>query len=165
MKPGTLTSALSFFMLFVTLKAAAQDLQLNNTFIDREVTASPEIKSRLTTQRKLISDQKLGFLVGATEVSRVNMELLTGELEVPASEVKRLQGIYKNRILSAATTQAISRMLKVVCLASARTYDLRDHQSFPAVRYQRCGNCWAIVLQGLSSSLRIALGCCQAFMT
>ena len=44
MKPGTLTSALSFFMLFVTLKAAAQDLQLNNTFIDREVTASPEIK-------------------------------------------------------------------------------------------------------------------------
>ena len=148
MKPGTLTSALSFFMLFVTLKAAAQDLQLNNTFIDREVTASPEIKSRLTTQRKLISDQKLGFLVGATEVSRVNMELLTGELEVPASEVKRLQGIYKNRILSAATTQAISRMLKVVCLASARTYDLRDHQSFPAVRYQRCGNCWAYCATG-----------------
>ena len=52
----------------------AQDLQLSKTFTDREVIASPDIKSRLTTQRKLISDQKLGFLVGATEVSSVNME-------------------------------------------------------------------------------------------
>ncbi|GEM_PF-1446642 len=126
----------------------AQDLQLSKTFTDREVIASPDIKSRLTTQRKLISDQKLGFLVGATEVSSVNMELLTGELEVPASEVKRLQSIYSKKVISAATTKTINRIMKVVCMSSAPKYDLRENQSFPPVRYQQCGNCWAYCAVG-----------------
>lgn len=138
-----------FICLFILItNSHAQDLQLNKTFVDREVIASPDIKSRLATQRKLISDQKLGFLVGATGVSSVKLELLTGELEIPASEVKRLQAIYSKKVISSATTKTINKILKVVCMSSSPKYDLREHQGFPPVRYQQCGNCWAYCAVG-----------------
>lgn len=148
MKSKHFQGILFFCLLFLKTNSNAQDLQLNKTFVDREVLASPEIKSRLTTQRQLISDQNFGFLVGATEVSSVDMNLLTGELEVPASEVKRLQLIYANKKLSAATAKSISRIVKVVCMSSAPKYDLREHQSIPAIRRQQCGNCWAYCAVG-----------------
>jgi cathepsin K len=108
----------------------------------RELNAPANIKSLLTTQRSLITTQKLQFNVGFTGVSNKTIAQITGEKEVPQSELLRIKQYSISRQISPAALQIIKIRL-IACIAGGSSYDARNQGYVTPVKDQRCGNCWA----------------------
>lgn len=137
--------SLSFIivLLLITTAAISQPtIQLPRKYELREVNAPANIKTLLTTQRKTITDQKLQFNVGFTNVSNKTLAQITGEKEVPESEITRVKQYTLTRKLTPAGID-ITKIKLVGCFAGLKKYDARNQGYVTPVRDQRCGNCWA----------------------
>jgi cathepsin K len=128
--------------LFSSQLVMAQIVKLPAKYVTREVNAPAAIKTQLTTQRNLITEQKLQFNVGFTSKSNKTLEQITGEKEVPQSENVRIQQYLKTRQLSINAID-INKIRIVGCFASSKKYDARTQGYVTPVRDQQCGNCWA----------------------
>lgn len=126
-----------------SLSALAQPtVQLPLKYQQREINAPANIKTLLATQRKHIADNKLEFNVGFTKVSSKTIAQITGEKEVPESEVIRVKQYAIARKLTPAALEILKIKL-VGCVAGLKKYDARNQGYVTPVRDQQCGNCWA----------------------
>lgn len=139
----------ALFYLTAVLIASAQpnliQLQLPENFKLRELKAPAAVKLELASQRKLISDQKLQYLVGYTSVSDKKLSDITGELPVAQEGSKVL-----------ARNSRISQTLKGLTLPQGTnlegssscenqgSYDSRNLNLITPIRDQGgCGSCWS----------------------
>ncbi len=143
MKPVFKIAALAVSIFGSSQMLLAQPtVKLSQKYLLREAAAPASVKTLLTTQRNLITEQKLEFNVGFTNASSKQLSMLAGEKEAPESEVIRVKQYVISRKLTTAAID-ISKIKLVGCFASARKYDARTQNYVTPVRDQRCGNCWA----------------------
>lgn len=109
----------------------------------RETLASVEVKSLLAEQRAFIARNKLGFQVAYTGVSGRKLSEITGEAEIPRDQVLRIQQFMKVKEINPEILKWIKELQLKGCSASHQTYDARNDNLVPEIRYQQCGNCWA----------------------
>ncbi len=121
---------------------AQPNIELPRKYALREVNAPQMLKSTLATQRSMITQQKLLFNVGFTSVSNKTIAQITGEKEIPSSEITRIRDYSFSRKLNPATFEIIKVAL-AACVSSGKTYDARNQGYITPVKDQRCGNCWA----------------------
>jgi cathepsin L len=126
---------------------------LNQQFKARELNATAVLKTELAQQRKLITDQKLSYVVGVTSVSNRNLSEITGEAPV-ASEAPKIQ----------AKNLKMAQSLKTIVLpegtastssscATASKYDARSYNLVTPIRDQKsCGSCWSFGAVGAYES-------------
>jgi len=136
-------SFLALAAFFCVQQVIAQPIvKLPQKYLLREANAPANIKTQLTEQRNLITQQKLQFNVGFTSVSNKNIAQITGEKEVPESENLRIKQYLSARKFSPYYID-ITKIKLAGCFATAKKYDARTQNYVTPVRDQRCGNCWA----------------------
>jgi cathepsin K len=116
--------------------------KLQPVFQQREITATPQVKSVLAQQRAYIAQNKLNIQVANTSVSAFKLADITGEKNVTSAEAEQIKVMEKSRVFSQVYID-IFKELKISCIATAKTYDARNANMVPKVRFQQCGNCWA----------------------
>lgn len=99
------------------------------------------IKSELLQQRAFITQNKLNFNVGFTQVSDKTLKQITGYNDVSESEVLRIKENYYKRRLTPAANEIINKWVAASCGATKRNYDARSYVT--DAKDQQCQNCWA----------------------
>jgi len=141
-----------FWILLISISAHSQEnftvKQLSKVYQQREAKASANLKAVLAEQRKFIADKKLSFFVANTSVSEKKLESITGALPVNEHEVEHLNAMLKTKVLSPDLLGILKKYRIPSCGPSSKAYDSRTFNLVPAIRYQRCGNCWAYSATG-----------------
>jgi C1A family cysteine protease len=144
-----------------------QKQRLSSTYQLRERKASPALLKTLASQRSFIAEKKLNFLVANTAVSEKKLSDIAGTKPVPPQEATRLQEFFKAHPVSAELLKLHQRFPIPQC-AAYKSYDARNNHLIPAIRNQRCGDCWAysaigvlecsyVKVNGLSNPLTVDL--------
>jgi len=170
MRPSSLFRSLAFLpaLAAATLWAQSPTLQHAQTYIDREKTASPEIKLLLSKHRKQITDKKLHFTVGFTYAMEHKLSEITGGVRNTDPAVVTKQNEISKKVL-ALNEQALTKALKanpalkmkipLLNLAPKPTdskLDWRTSGMVSPVRRQLGGTCWAYAATAaLESSSRL----------
>lgn len=147
-------------LLLMPFLLIAQDTSFNLNRLSqvyrlRETQASPLLRQTLAQQRKLIAEKKLGFEVGNTAVSELQLSSITGAMTVNMEEAARVTGLLQTRKLSPETLEIIRQFKLLPCAAGYKTYDARNQHLVPAIRFQHCGNCWSYSAVGALESSNI----------
>lgn len=114
----------------------------------REVTASPELKRRLSQQRTMIARNGFKYLVANTGVSENKLKDITGFNKISRSEILRLRDIGKNKPYNPEVATFLKNY-KPAADASLQQFDARNYIKIPEVRTQKCGSCWVYGAVGL----------------
>lgn len=170
-RPALFTMILS---LCFSISLIAQPPVLPQKYEVRFQQAPLQVRTQITQQRAMITQQKLSFNVGFTHVSGKALQQITGEKEVAPTEVKRIQNYVVSRQISAAAQQLIIVWANT-CTASGKKWDSRTKNIISPVRDQQCGNCWTysavgpyecsyikvngIASTGINASEQYALNC------
>lgn len=111
---------------------------------DREALVSPRLKTILTEGRQLIAARHLTFTIANTSVSERDIKTLTGDYKIVPSEDLRIKNALNARVLSAENMIYLKNFINLLIVtASSPAYDPRNENKLPAIRDQKCGDCWA----------------------
>jgi C1A family cysteine protease len=137
MKQFSLVAALCF-----AANALIAQIQLPTKFVAREAAASANLKQELVLQRKLITDQKLSFMVGNTSVSGKSIASITGESSVApdAEKIQVKNQKTKDAVKALPLPEGVGE--EQSSCATLPKYDARSQNIITPVRSQMCGNCW-----------------------
>ncbi len=170
MRPSSWFKSLALLPVLAAATLGAQGVALQHAqiYLDREKTASAEIKQVLATHRKSISDRKLKFTVGYTYALEHKLQDITGgvlnkdpgvvtrQAEVSA----KLMDLHDKALATALKTNPSLR-LKIPLLKAAprptdSSLDWRKQGVVSPVRRQLGGTCWAYAAVGaLEASSRL----------
>lgn len=140
------------FLLFTSICSAQIDekvivKQLPKVYQQRELKASAALKTTLTQQRNFIYSNKLTFKVANTSVSELKLETITGAKMLTPQDAEKIKSVLTAQVISPALLEII-RKFRLLCNTAGSTYDARNLNLVPAIRFQRCGNCWAYSATG-----------------
>ena len=112
----------------------------------RELSAPPEIKSRLQTLREEITAKKYTFQVGYTKAMDYKIEQITGLKEPPdLNEQIKKQNVEAEKRIDKKVMTAV----QAACSTSAASFDWRSANGSTPVRDQDgCGSCWDFATLG-----------------
>lgn len=148
---------------FATPLFAQADLP--RALVQRERTASPEIKKSLETMRAAIKTQGLKYSVGFTKAMERPRDSLLGDVDDPkiTTELRIKVNERADRLLKLdedAQTEYLNAnpamkkkfpditVVKPICVAKLKAFDWRKYRKVTPVREQICGNCWAFAALG-----------------
>ena len=115
---------------------------LKPIYQQRELKASLQLKNTLASQRKFIAENNLKIKVANTAVSEMELKTITGDAEISSAQAEELKVAQLNKQFSPAYLEII-KQLKFACISTNKFYDARNQKLVPAIRLQKCGNCWA----------------------
>jgi cathepsin K len=131
--------AMTSLCLMMLQKSEAQR-SLPEKYRIREQSATTELKTELSEERKFIAEHRYDYNVGYTSVSLKSITKITGEAQPGATESSDIKQQVTTRQISEEGRNALSA---TTCLATAKKYDVRNSITLPPVKDQKCGNCWA----------------------
>lgn len=135
--------AIATCFIFISEGMYAQDTLLKPLYRLREAKASVQLKSELLEQRAFIQKNNLRFAVGVTDVSNKPSTAINGEKEIPQELANQIKNYMVVRAIN-PELEKIHKEFKLQCnSASSKTFDARNIGIVPAIRAQKCGDCWA----------------------
>ncbi len=158
--------------LLLSFSGYSQGFKQSEFYIQRELKASPALKTKLAQLRQEIASKNLQYTVGYTSVAEIPIEKITGAKQIaPAEEVKVLELFKVNteasriKTITTAPQRQITTVPKyVVGYAygdpSLSKLDLRKAGFVTPVRDQGYwGSCWAFsAMAAYESSYKIIFG-------
>ena len=117
-------------------------VELPAKFVAREMNATVKVKQELVVQRRLITAQKLSYMVGNTSVSGKSIESITGESAVApdAAKIQAKSQRLNERLKSFPLPEGV--IIQAPSCANQSKYDARNHNLVTPIREQKCGSCW-----------------------
>lgn len=147
-------------LLLCTGKAYSQKFPATDNrgiYKANELKASPRLSSILFDLRRYISANDLQFFVANTAVSEFKLQEILGEADVDSVEMLTLEFKFNTSPLSddSMMLDGVNKILN--CTYQSVTFDLRNSNIVPDVRYQSCSNCWAYSAIGVIETSHILI--------